>query len=74
MTQGAHGSVAIENGQLVYTPNAGYVGQDTFTYTVTRAAASPKPPRSRLRSPTPRRSRWRIKRAPCRKRRSAAIC
>ncbi|TXP82637.1 hypothetical protein FV276_25515, partial [Escherichia coli] len=34
-TQGAHGSVAIENGQLVYTPNAGYVGQDTFTYTVT---------------------------------------
>ncbi|WP_420026173.1 Ig-like domain-containing protein, partial [Enterobacter mori] len=35
VTQGAHGSVAIENGQLVYTPNAGYVGQDTFTYTVT---------------------------------------
>ncbi|EEZ5782239.1 hypothetical protein DBU14_004846, partial [Escherichia coli O40] len=30
VTQGAHGSVAIENGQLVYTPNAGYVGQDTF--------------------------------------------
>jgi pectate lyase len=27
--------VAIENGQLVYTPNAGYVGTDTFTYTVT---------------------------------------
>ncbi|WP_425476441.1 Ig-like domain-containing protein [Citrobacter sp. 21OH12SH02A-Citro] len=35
VTNGAHGSVAIENGQLVYTPNAGYVGQDTFTYTVT---------------------------------------
>ncbi|MWF17384.1 Ig-like domain-containing protein [Escherichia coli] len=35
VTQDAHGSVAIENGQLVYTPNAGYVGQDTFTYTVT---------------------------------------
>ncbi|KLP42067.1 VCBS protein [Enterobacter roggenkampii] len=35
VTQGAHGSVAIENGQLVYTPNAGYVGQDTFTDTVT---------------------------------------
>ena len=35
VTQGAHGSVAIENGPLVYTPNAGYVGQDTFTYTVT---------------------------------------
>ncbi|MBW4225937.1 tandem-95 repeat protein [Enterobacter roggenkampii] len=35
VTQGAHGFVAIENGQLVYTPNAGYVGQDTFTYTVT---------------------------------------
>ncbi|EPM3893056.1 Ig-like domain-containing protein, partial [Escherichia coli] len=32
--QGQHGSVTIENGQLVYRPVAGYVGQDTFTYTV----------------------------------------
>ncbi|WP_435927610.1 Ig-like domain-containing protein [Dryocola sp. BD613] len=35
VTQGAHGSVTIENGQLLYKPNTGYVGTDTFTYTVT---------------------------------------
>ena len=34
MDQGQHGSVTIENGQLVYRPVAGYVGQDTFIYTV----------------------------------------
>ena len=33
-TQGAHGSVSLENGQLRYTPAAGYVGSDTYTYTV----------------------------------------
>lgn len=33
-TQGAHGSVTLENGQLRYTPVAGYVGSDTYTYTV----------------------------------------
>ena len=30
-----HGTVSIVNNQLVYTPAAGYVGDDTFTYTVT---------------------------------------
>lgn len=30
-----HGSVSIVNNQLVYTPAAGYVGDDTFTYSVT---------------------------------------
>lgn len=34
-TQGSHGSVRMVNGQLVYTPASGFVGQDTFTYTVT---------------------------------------
>lgn len=33
-TQGAHGTVTLENGQLRYTPRAGYVGSDTYTYTV----------------------------------------
>ncbi|WP_309241925.1 Ig-like domain-containing protein [Leclercia barmai] len=33
-TQGAHGIVTLENGQLRYTPTAGYVGSDTYTYTV----------------------------------------
>ncbi|WMY72591.1 Ig-like domain-containing protein [Buttiauxella selenatireducens] len=34
VTQGAHGSVAIVNGQILYTPNTGYVGPDSYTYTV----------------------------------------
>lgn len=33
-TQGAHGAVAEESGGLRYTPNAGFVGVDTFGYTV----------------------------------------
>ncbi|MCU6665868.1 Ig-like domain-containing protein [Silvania hatchlandensis] len=33
-TQGAHGTVTLENGQLRYTPVAGYVGTDTYTYSV----------------------------------------
>ncbi len=31
-TQGANGSVAIVNQTIVYTPEAGFVGTDTFTY------------------------------------------
>jgi VCBS repeat-containing protein len=35
-TQGAHGSVTIDaDGNAVYTPNPGYYGPDSFTYTVT---------------------------------------
>jgi hypothetical protein len=34
-TDGQHGAVVIHNGQVVYTPADGYVGTDTFTYTVT---------------------------------------
>ena len=32
--QAANGTVAIENGQIRYTPKAGFSGQDQFTYTV----------------------------------------
>lgn len=32
-TQGANGSVAINNGQVIYTPRANFTGTDTFTYT-----------------------------------------
>ena len=36
VTQGAEGgSVSIVNGQVVYTPVAGFTGKDTFTYTIT---------------------------------------
>lgn len=35
VTQGANGSVAVEpDGSVTYTPNAGFNGSDTFTYTV----------------------------------------
>jgi hypothetical protein len=36
VTQGTHGGVVINaNGTVTYTPNAGFSGTDTFTYTVT---------------------------------------
>ena len=36
-TNGGHGTVALVNGQLVYTPASGFTGTDTFTYTVVDA-------------------------------------
>jgi Ca2+-binding RTX toxin-like protein len=33
VTQGANGSVAVSNGQVIYTPRANFTGTDTFTYT-----------------------------------------
>ncbi|WP_158825466.1 CshA/CshB family fibrillar adhesin-related protein [Mucilaginibacter lacusdianchii] len=37
-TAGAHGTTAVNaTGQLVYTPSLGYVGLDTYTYTLTTA-------------------------------------
>jgi hypothetical protein len=30
----AHGTVAVVNGNVVYTPTAGYYGEDTFTYQI----------------------------------------
>ncbi|WP_193388015.1 Ig-like domain-containing protein, partial [Caenimonas sp. SL110] len=36
VSQGAHGSVTIEqNGRVTYNPDPGYAGPDSFTYTVT---------------------------------------
>lgn len=34
VTQGANGSVANNGTQLTYTPNAGFTGVDTFSYTI----------------------------------------
>jgi hypothetical protein len=39
-TNGAHGTVAILLGKLVYTPAAGFSGADSFTYTITGAGGS----------------------------------
>ncbi len=40
-TQPAHGSVTVNaDGSFTYTPTAGYVGNDRFTYTLTNAAGS----------------------------------
>ena len=34
VVQPAHGTATVSNGEVVYTPNAGYTGLDTFQYTV----------------------------------------
>ncbi|HMY50495.1 MAG TPA: Ig-like domain-containing protein [Rhodocyclaceae bacterium] len=34
-TGASHGTVAIESGKVRYTPDAGYAGGDSFTYTIT---------------------------------------
>ena len=39
-TQAANGTVAAVNGQIVYTPNAGFVGNDSFTYAISDGAAT----------------------------------
>ncbi len=30
----SHGTAAVNNGKMVYTPNAGFTGTDSFTYIV----------------------------------------
>lgn len=35
--QPSHGSVLVSGGKLIYTPNAGFVGPDTFSYSVADA-------------------------------------
>ncbi|HEX6322600.1 MAG TPA: Ig-like domain-containing protein [Vicinamibacterales bacterium] len=35
VTQGANGAVAVLSGQVQYTPNANFNGQDVFSYTIT---------------------------------------
>ncbi len=37
-TQGTNGSVTLANNQLVYTPTVGFVGTDSFTYTIIDAS------------------------------------
>ncbi|WP_052573415.1 sulfatase-like hydrolase/transferase [Haloferula sp. BvORR071] len=37
LTQPAHGSAAIDGSRILYTPLAGYVGPDSFTYTSSAA-------------------------------------
>jgi Bacterial Ig domain len=39
-TQGEHGGVAIAGGIATYTPDAGYIGADSFTYTVDGGGAT----------------------------------
>ncbi len=34
ITNGSNGTTTINNGKVVYTPNAGFTGTDSFTYTV----------------------------------------
>src|SRR5205814_6188813 len=34
VSQGAHGDVAIVGNQVQYTPHVGFLGTDTFTYTI----------------------------------------
>jgi large repetitive protein len=34
VTQGINGTVTIDDGWITYTPNANFVGNDTFTYTI----------------------------------------
>jgi hypothetical protein len=29
-----NGAVVVQNGKIIYTPNAGFVGPDSFTYTI----------------------------------------
>ena len=38
LTQPAHGTARLVYGQVLYTPNAGYVGSDTFGYTISDGA------------------------------------
>lgn len=40
VTQGAHGSVAINGSSVDYTPDANYFGSDSFTYTISDGSES----------------------------------
>ncbi len=39
VTQPLAGGAVITNGQILYTPNANFIGEDKFTYTITDGAA-----------------------------------
>ena len=36
----AHGAVAIDNNNITYTPDSGFIGTDSFTYTITNCDSS----------------------------------
>jgi hypothetical protein len=40
ISQPRHGTVRLQGGVLIYTPEAGFVGEDTWTYTLTDGALS----------------------------------
>ena len=40
LTQPSNGTATVQNNQLVYTPNAGFTGEDSFTYRVTDSAGN----------------------------------
>ena len=53
VTQGTHGSVAIESGQVRYIPtDANYFGPDSFTYTIQDNGQSGSPPANDFKSDT----------------------
>jgi hypothetical protein len=43
LTQPTHGTATVNAGRIDYAPNAGWSGQDSFTYNVTGPGASPPP-------------------------------
>ena len=42
--QPAHGTATVSGDSIIYTPNAGFVGTDTFYYTATVGSSSPSSP------------------------------
>ncbi|HEY3590578.1 MAG TPA: Ig-like domain-containing protein [Buttiauxella sp.] len=40
VTHGENGSAVLQNGQIIYTPRSGFVGIDTYSYTVTSGGVS----------------------------------
>ena len=48
VTQPQHGSVTVASGQMTYTPTAGYLGPDEFTYTASDGRTTTTPTTMRL--------------------------
>ncbi|GAA4306698.1 hypothetical protein GCM10023149_00050 [Mucilaginibacter gynuensis] len=43
-TNGLHGTTTVDaTGKVTYTPNTGYIGKDTYTYTITKGGATSDP-------------------------------
>ncbi|HXA55526.1 MAG TPA: Ig-like domain-containing protein [Solirubrobacteraceae bacterium] len=52
-THGTLGAIDQANGQVTYTPQSGYVGQDTFTYEATSSGGSSAPATVTITVPQP---------------------